>query len=159
MWIQRILPVTINYRIHIKTLIRAGRYDWGNGNIPSKYFPPERQRATATLNALIINFSRYILSAKILAELKGEGFRAGTLKELLTLGAAYPDEQRADPIVALGSVRPDLTGGLVPYLYGSGLGRGIDLRSFGDWWNGDYRLLAFAIDQQVLDIMSHFPHV
>ena len=159
MWIQRVLPVTINYRISVKTLVKAGRYDWGNGNISSKYFPPERQLATATLNALVISINRYTKSPGVLAELREADFRAGTLKELLTFAAAHPDEQRADPIVALGSIRPDLSGGLVPCLYGSGLGRGIDLRSFSDWWNGDCRFLAFAIDPQILDIMSHFPHV
>ncbi len=159
MWIQRTLPVTINYRIHIKTLFRAGNYDWGNGNISSKYLPPERQRGIATLEALVINFNRYTKSTRVLAELKEAGFRAGTLKELLTFAATHPDEQRADPIAALGSVWPDLAGGLVPYLYGSGLGRGIDLRGFSDWWNDDYRFLAFAIGQPVLDIMSHFPRV
>jgi len=159
MWIQRTLLVEVNYRISVKTLVKAGRYDWGNGNIRSGHFPPEGRPGITRLNALVISINRYARSKEVLSELQEAVFRAGTLKELLTFGAAHPDEQRADPIVALGSIRPDLTGGLVPYLYGSGLGRGIDLRGFGDWWNGDHRFLAFARDQPILDIPNHFPHV
>jgi hypothetical protein len=53
-----------------------------------------------------------------------------------------PNEQRQYPIVGLGSFAEVLGSRYVPYLYGRGAGRGLDLLWWDVVWYGHYRFLA-----------------
>ncbi|MFZ0670383.1 MAG: hypothetical protein WAM50_08695 [Pseudolabrys sp.] len=56
-----------------------------------------------------------------------------------------PNEQRQYPIVGLGSFAEVLGSRYVPYLYGRGAGRGLDLLWWDVVWYGHYRFLAQAL--------------
>ena len=69
------------------------------------------------------------------------GSRRG-LKALLAYGVKNPNEQRQYPIVGLGSFAGVLDSRYVPYRYGRGAGRGLDLLWWDVVWYGHYRFLA-----------------
>jgi hypothetical protein len=72
-----------------------------------------------------------------------KGLQPLTLKELLHLGVKYPDLQRKDWIVALGSKWRDPYGDVgVPYLYGDGGGRYLNLHWLGSDWYPHWRFAA-----------------
>jgi hypothetical protein len=95
------------------------------------------------VSAKLFHFSRDISSDDAISEMDKAGYRPATLMELLVLGILFPELQRQFPIVALGSVwRPTSDGRCVPYLDGSGSGRGLGLGWFDDGWYADYRFLG-----------------
>lgn len=140
---QEARKIAIDYGKSVEELVRAGRYDYANSDVTAKNFPPQG-KGTAQLDAVLVHLNRYVESEEVLAELEKVGLRAGTLQELLAFGVQYPNVQREYPIVALGSVWRDPYGDrYVPYLWGRGSERHLDLRWFDYSWGDHDRFLAF----------------
>lgn len=134
--------VAVDYSQTVEELIRSGRYDWVNSDITPRNFP-SREKGQAQLDIFLLNFDRNISSEDAIKAMDAQSLRPAILEELLTLGIAFPDLQRQNSIVALGSTWR-LPGGSesVPYLYGSGSLRGLSLAWFGGVWAPHWRFAA-----------------
>ncbi|MCL5004154.1 MAG: hypothetical protein M1352_02700 [Patescibacteria group bacterium] len=140
---QTTLKLRVDYDQSVEVVVKAGKFDYANSDVTSKNFPSQR-KGQANLEAVLVQFDRYMESDEVLAELDKMGMRAGTLAELLALGAQHPNQQREYPIVALGSVwRASVGNRSVPYLWGHSSHRGLYLPWFDDRWHQGYRFLAF----------------
>ncbi len=136
------LTLDVDYTKTVEQMVEAGKYDWKNSDIGSKNFPVKR-RESGKVEVHLFHFNRAVSSDDAIKELGRMGFRPAELPELLALGAQHPEEQRKYPIIALGSVWRSPDGDRsVPYLGGSGSGRGLGLDWFGGEWSGDYRFAA-----------------
>lgn len=141
--IQIRFNLTVDYDKSVEELVQAGKYDRSDRDISSKNFTAQG-RGTAQLEAVLVHLNRYAESDEVLAELAKGRLCAGTLAELLALGAQHPAAQRENPIVALGLVWCDPYGSrYVPVLDSGGSGRGLNLYWFGGGWDHSYRFLAF----------------
>src|SRR5258706_591723 len=92
-------PVNVDYSASLEQLVKAGKYDWFNDDITGRNFPSS-EKGTAQVLVYLVNFNRDINSEDVVKELDRQGLRPATLKELLALGASYPDLQRKDLIVS-----------------------------------------------------------
>jgi hypothetical protein len=136
--------VLVHYDKSVKELVKDGKYDDINSNITGKNFPfdescGDKECSTKeSLDIYLLNFKRDISSEKILKIIEKRGYRVCNLKELLSLGAQYPDLQRKDYIVALGSQWQGPFGSpYVPYLGGHDSYRHLSLTWLeGDWSSG-----------------------
>ena len=106
---ENVFPVSMNYDLSVEVLIRVGEYNWSNSDITEKNFRSE-ENGTQSVELRLVHFNRVISSEDALKELDRMGLRPATLKELLTFGSTYKEEQRKHPIVALGSVSRDWRG-------------------------------------------------
>jgi hypothetical protein len=122
--------------------IARGRYDWVNSDITEEHFPTSVP-ADYDVEYKLFHFNHTISSDDAIKEMEKEGFRPGTLVELLALGETNPELQKQFPIVALGSTWQSPRGHrYVPCLYWGGSGRGLGLRWFGIDWVDVCRFLA-----------------
>ena len=126
--------VIVDHNQMVEQLILAGKYDWASSQITSRNFP-SKQGGKAQIDIFLVFFLLAIESKKAIWEMVEQDLRPAILKELLALGAAYPDLQLESPIVALGSTWRYQDGGLyVPYLGRRGPYRDLHLpRLEGDW--------------------------
>ena len=136
------LAITAGYGRTIERLVRAGKYNFANGNITSQNFPTTRE-GVVQLKAVLVHFNRFIKSDDAVAELDKLKLRAGEIHELLAFGEQHPDEQRKYPILALGSIVKFGDYRYFPYLSGWSGRRKANL----GWWGGrcrdSCRFLAF----------------
>ncbi len=134
--------LVVDYNQSLAEMIVRGKYDWVNFDISEKHFPVAR-RGTDELELQLVHLNRAVSSDEVLRELEKLGLRPATLPELLAFGAAYKEEQRKYPIVALGSV---WLGGFgrrdVAYLCGGASERYLDLDWFGHDWGLGWRFAA-----------------
>lgn len=130
--------VTVNYGQTIEQLVEAGQYDWVNGVINSRNFL-SREKGEVQIDIHLLNFDR-TSSEDIISAMDRQGFRPASLEELLALGAAYPDLQRENPIVALGSTYPIDQG--VPCLSRNDGYRRLSLIWFEGDWGPSWRFAA-----------------
>ncbi len=110
-------PVTVNYDLTVEQLVKAGKYVWSDGDVTSKNFPSTETGQAEVMIYLVT--PRYDISSEdIIQEMDkmDPSLRPATLKELLALGAQYPDLQKQTWIVALGSPWSDLGMIFVPCL-------------------------------------------
>lgn len=122
--------------------IARGKYDWVNDDITEAHFPTNIP-ADYDVEYKLFHFDRNILSEDAIREMEREGFRPGTLAELLTLGETQPELQKQFPVIALGSVWRGSDGYRnVPALDWDDDGRGLGLVWFEDDWDADFRFLA-----------------
>ena len=141
--IQGTYDVTVNYDLTVEQLIQAGKYDWVNDDITYSHFPSTEEGGKAQVVIFLVNFNHAISSEDAIGKMYVQGLRPATLKELLALGAAYPNLQRGHPIVALGSTWRFPGGKLrVPYLSGVGSPRGLGLIWSTDGWLPDWYFAA-----------------
>src|SRR5258706_2548056 len=127
--------VDVDYSASLEQLVKAGKYDWFNDDITGRNYPSS-EKGTAQVLVYLVSFNRDINSEDVVKELDRQGLRPATLKELLALGASYPDLQRKDLIVALGSTWRDSGGDVrVPDLRSCGSNRYLHL----SWWAGVWR--------------------
>lgn len=134
--------VTVNYALSLEEMITAGRYDWKNDNITGKHFSVKGE-GMADVEIQLVHFDCVMDSNEVIRELDKMGLRPATLPELLAFGAKFPEIQRQFPVVALGSVWRRLFGDrFVPFLYGYGDGRDLNLHVFEDGWRGYCRFAA-----------------
>lgn len=136
--------VTVNYGQAVEQLVRSGQYGWTNDAINGRNFP-SREKGQAQIDILLVTFDRNISSEDAIKAMDAQGLRPATLKELLALGVAFPELQRENPIVALGSTWRHPRGRVsVPYLYGDVGGRGLDLFWFDGPWLPTCRFAAVS---------------
>lgn len=135
-------PVNVDYSASVEQLIKNGKYDWFNDDITGRNFPSS-EKGTAQVVVYLVNFDHDISSEDAVKELDRQGLRPATLKELLALGSTYPDLQRKDLIVALGSTWRGSDGRVsVPCLGGVGSRRGLRLTWWGGVWGSGWRFAA-----------------
>ena len=139
---ENVFPVSMNYDLSVEVLIRVGEYNWSNSDITEKNFRSE-ENGTQSVELRLVHFNRVISSEDALKELDRMGLRPATLKELLTFGSTYKEEQRKHPIVALGSVSQHWHGRwFVAYLDGSAGNRYLGLGWLEDDWGGHCHFAA-----------------
>jgi len=140
--IQGIYTVTVDYNQTVEQLVQAGKYKWADKEVASSNFP-STESGKAQVDIYLVSFARNISSEDAIKEMSAQGLRPATLKELLVLGTAYPNLQRAGPIVALGSSWRHPDGNLdVPFLAGYGPFRYLFLVWFDGGWDSSWRLAA-----------------
>lgn len=137
-------PVTVGYGVSMAKMVKAGKYDWVNGNITQENFPSEGNR-TAEVDTVLVHLNKVASTDEVLRHLDSLGLRPATIAELMAFGVKYPEIQREFPVIALGSVWQDSAGGR----RSPGLGRGgADRRLALSWidyvWNGVCRFLAVS---------------
>jgi hypothetical protein len=135
---------TVNYNRSITDSLTAGKYDWKNENITDANFP-SKEEGEREVEFGLFHFNKTTKSDDNVAQMKKEGFRPATMKELLVFGEKNPEEQRKYPIIALGSVAK--LGGIrrVGYLYGNGSARDVRLLCYACEWRDDCRFLGVRI--------------
>lgn len=134
--------VVVDYTKSLADMIAAGRYDRQNDNITAKHFLVSGS-GQVTVGLELVHFGKDMSTEDVLVELDKRNLRPATLPELLAFGAKYPDEQRKYPIIALGSVWSDWSGGRsVVCLAGRAGGRGLNLRYSDRGWNDQCCFLA-----------------
>lgn len=95
------IQVPYRGRSTIRALIKAGNYDWQNGDVSDVHFP-QVQKGERQIRIKLVHFKRVISSQDVLLRLEARGLRSANPAELLALGAMHPHLQRAFPIIALG---------------------------------------------------------
>ena len=136
-------PVFMDYEITIEEAVKRGRYDWTNSNITSDNFPT-KQIGKAKLEVELVRFRRRISTKEALEEFDLMGRRPAEPKELLALGAQYPNLQRKFPIVELGFIWRCFIWRSRGYRYvlclsRMGLRRNLSLCEVGRGWNVIWR--------------------
>lgn len=121
----------------IEALVKAGGYDWSSSYMSE--FPFEETDAKAIE---VIKFGKSISSEDAIKELEIQGLRPATATELLLFGIQYPEVQRTETVVALGTVRRVGDDRRVAYLYGDSSGRFLCLLGWGVNWCGLYSFAA-----------------
>lgn len=135
--------ITVDYSLLIEEMIEAGKYDWKNDNITAENFPHDSTLGEVEIEAEYVHYNRNMGYDAVIDDLNARGMRPATMVELLVFGAAFPDEQRKFPIVALGSVCEDRGGGrYVGCLYRSGSERDLNFHYVASDWGAYYRFLA-----------------
>lgn len=134
---ENVFRVLVDYDLSLEDAVRAGNYDWIDGDINSKNFPSERRGKENVALELIPGFDltdkRWIFAESAILALKQKGYRPANLWEGLAFGVANPDEQRKFPIGVRGSVWRNPYGhSYVPCLDGTGSQRCLLLRPIDD---------------------------
>lgn len=120
MRIKGTFQVTVNYDLSVEEAVSLGKYDIVHPDFASVHFPAERN-GTMNIAVEILWFSYLATLDETLEDIEGWGFRPATLRELLAIGAQYPNYQREHWIEALGSIGRDHRGNrVVPGLCGAG---------------------------------------
>ena len=95
------IQVPYRGRSTIRALVKAGNYDWQNGDVSDSHFP-QAQRGERQIRIKLVHFKRVISSQDVLLRFEARGLRPANPAELLAFGAMYPHLQQAFPIIALG---------------------------------------------------------
>jgi hypothetical protein len=136
------LTVPCSGRSPIKHLLAAGKYDWASCDLTDDHFPP-KQTGPAQAIVEVVDFgTRTISNSEAQIELKKRGVEPAAIEHLLAFGAAYPDEQRKYPIIALGSVACIREHPCVPFLATDGSARFAGILAWNDEWSNAMRFLA-----------------
>jgi hypothetical protein len=83
-------------------MLAAGKYEYVHEQITAKNFPIEG-RSSVRPDIQLFHFHRSIRSDEVIREMEQSGFVPCKIEHLLTLGIEYPDLQRKQPIICLGS--------------------------------------------------------
>ena len=124
----------------IEQMIVDGKYDWANDNIVKKF--QFDQLTIGEWEFKLVPAGKLISSEAAKKLCEADGFQAAKLEHLLVFGAMFPEEQKKNPVIALGSVCEFGGSRRVP-----GLWFGVDRRKlvlywWSDGWNGNYRFLS-----------------
>ena len=119
-------------------LLDQGKYDTVE-NYPKQYDRPEDKITTDSLEITFLNPTKSRKTADIKAEMHRLGVRPLNAHELYALGIKYPELQRKQALIALGSAQT--FGGDIrfPYLWGNGSRRRVDASTGGGGWNDGCR--------------------
>lgn len=106
------MMITVDYSLTVEKLVAAGHYETVHTLCPD--YPSIVSSDRSGELAVIVHFNStsysgemsdcIIFSREVVAELNRTGLRPGNFRELLAVGAQYPDLQREFSIVALGSM-------------------------------------------------------
>lgn len=136
--------VTVNYDLSVEELVEDGEYDVIDDGFCSDNFW-NLEKGKAKVDIYLVTFDVPIKSKKAIKEMKAQGFRPATLKELLSLGVDHPKLQLGRSIIALGSTtkEPGPYSELnVPCLSKEDKERSIDLVSWRGPWRPGVRFAA-----------------
>ena len=123
-------------------MIAEGHYDWKHPDITPEHFSLSG-RDLYEVSLELVHLGKMMSTDEVLQELDLRGLRPARVEELFAFGAAYPEEQRKIPVVALGSIwHSGLGSGSVPYLWCYGLSRRLGLDRVERVWNESDRFLA-----------------
>lgn len=135
-------PATVDRDRPLARLIDAGRYDHANEYVIEERFPVRGEGVREERLALVC-LERGASTEEVGQELDRPELRPAGIAELLALGAAFPDLQRAFPIVALAAAAVYPHDYLrIPFLWGSLRTRRLDLRWDEHRWAANIRFLA-----------------
>jgi hypothetical protein len=97
-------PITLDAEVTLEGLLKAGNYDMhiGDPSEARQMFNADTSIHDAVLK--LIGFECSCAVEHICEVMEKGGYRPATLRELLALGAQYPDLQRQRILVALGSL-------------------------------------------------------
>jgi len=133
--------IAVDCGMSLPDMIAAGKYDWVNPDITADRFPVVGT-GTKRFRTKVFDFGRLFSSEAVIAAMKAETFLPGDHVHGLAYGAAFPEEQRKNPIACLGSHAQVDGFRRVVCLDGGGAGRSLRLVSWGGGWGGDWRFLA-----------------
>jgi hypothetical protein len=140
--------IPVNYERSIEDGIAAGRYDSKDGDITEEHFPPSEHEAGKKEQVFTLYRSGKDTDFDwVIAQMKKDGQRPATLRELLAFGETNPEVQRGFAIIALGSVWAHrINRRLVLCLDKYYSGRGLSLEWLANWrrhdWPGSCRFLV-----------------
>jgi hypothetical protein len=136
--------IAVDYSKSLQDMMADGNYDWVNPAITPKGFPITAV-GIVQFETKVFHFNRYISSEDaveaITADDRRHFWEPAKIEGLLAYGMKNPNEQRQYPIVGLGSFAGVLGSRYVPYLYGHGAGRGLDLLWWDVVWYGHFRAI------------------
>ena len=140
--------VTVDHDRPLAELIAEGGFTYANPQITEALFPSTRSgRETVTVD--LVAFESHLDLVEVMGRLAADRLRPADLRELLALAGAQPDLQRANPIIALGSVFKDDRGMHdAPYLYHSDQERHLRLDAIDDRWSDDWRFAVVGTDAE-----------
>ncbi len=139
--------LVLDFSMTLEQMVAAGKYDWKNDDIIAQQFSVAGE-GQIEYEAKLFNFERSVSSEDaekgIRDAVPAGRWEPGKIEHLLAFGAAYPEEQRQNPIVCLGSVSNGKVFGQrqVPYLYRRVIGRSLHLDWYGNSWHPLYRFLG-----------------
>ena len=142
--------ISVDYTQPLEKMIQAGNLQWADPKITDEHFPINR-RPNGELEVQLIQLDKEKGSAEALVGLSAKGLRPVELPELLALAAAYPEEQKKGPVVALGSQWQYPKGGLlVSYLWSDAITGERTLNLVGSYrnWGSFYRFAAVRIEEK-----------
>lgn len=135
-------PVTVLADRTIEEMVKAGRYDWKNEDITSKYFPDVGEIGDFALE--LVHFGHDISTEDAIVGIRQRGLEPAFIGQTLSFGEKYPKVQRNFPVVGLGSSCVGSRGRRSsPCLDVSGRERYLGLGWIGNVWSGGCRFLAF----------------
>jgi len=105
---SRDFPIEVDYDLPLEKMIEAGHFDCAFSEwINEKNFR-KAKGGKVKVNVKLVSpkFSWFNIE-EVLAELEKNNLRPATLEELLAFGATYPEEQKKNQILALGSISQD----------------------------------------------------
>lgn len=133
-------PVTLDPTVSLPDQIKAGNYGFVNSLYTAENFT---LTLTGERDIVLVDPRGFVSSEAMIARMKADGFVPATIDDCLAFGTTFPERQRKNPIVFLGTVFR------VPYGYrhvpvlGHWRGeRGLILGWFGFDWGDDYRFAA-----------------
>ncbi len=115
-------------------LIDQGKYD-DIGSYPKEYDRPEDKITSDSLEVTFLNPTKSRKTTDIKAEMDRLGVRPLNAHELYALGIKYPELQRKQALIALGSAKTFDGGTRFPYLWRDGSGRKVFTGVGSDDWN------------------------
>lgn len=119
----------------LKQFIKKNKITYVNPEIEKGIFPFVKPKK---MEYKVFHFNRYISSEDVVKEIEKEGYTPATYSELML----WPDWNRTDFVVALGSVAEVHGDRSVPYLNEDGSKRGLDLFWWAIGWVSRCRFLA-----------------
>jgi hypothetical protein len=132
--------VTLDPTIGMAEWVRRGNYEYANPDIRERNF---KLTPTGTREVVLYDPKGAVSSEEMIRRMKADGYKPAGIDDCLAMGAQFPERQRQNPIVFLGSVwRGPVGGQLVPVLYGWRGRRKLGLGWFDGGWGGSYRFAA-----------------
>lgn len=139
--VATIYVLIVDYTMNLADMISAGKYGWVDPEIVEKNFSTQKS-GNFMVNAQLLHFGKAISMENALIEMEERGFRPGTLEELLSFGANYPEVQMVFHVCAFGSTCVVRETRYVPCLRKEDGKRRLDLHEVGFEWHGHYRFLV-----------------
>ena len=111
----------------------------------SEHFP-SNDKGKQSIDIILVGFDRPLESEQVTSELRDQGLRPATLKELLALGVSHPRLQREMNIAALGSIWRFGHDDMVACLMGGEDARDLRLLTSKGDWRPFWRFAAVKIE-------------
>lgn len=126
--------INVDYDQPLKKMIVSGNYNWVDSDITNKHFP-QNKKGKEQADIFIISIDHRMYDLEVTQFLDSLGLRDANIKELLSLGAQFPDLQCKKPIVARSTSWRDSIGFVdVPCLDNDEWGRNLRLIYLGGHW-------------------------